>query len=488
MKKKKIIALLLVSAMTVGLMAGCGKAEEDKSDGGNGGEVVRLKIHNMIPEQADQKEVMEKVNEYTREKIGVEVDYVFHGGSYADKIQVIIASGEEYDACFTSNWLNPFNTNVAKGAFLDIKDMLPEVAPKLYETLPEAFWEAATVKGGIYAVPNQQIAARQMVGEMPKEYADAAGVTADDIHNLVDCKDYAQYALDKFGAKVGGVAFAQAAEYSGYEYISDYAAAGVIKMGDDSAKVVNYYDTDEWRELIKESIALNEAGLLDGQCAYDAEYKENQRIAKKVSINFGGTYKPGGEIEATQRNGWEAVNARINVEPLMSTNSIIATMYAVSATSKHPEETLKYLELVNTDPYLMNLLSYGIEGKHYEKVSDNVIAPIPDSGYSHGQSWALGNVFNTYVLEGMPDDVWEQTAELNDSAKRSVLLGFSFDPEPVKMQIANVSNVVKEFSSLVGGELPVEKNDEFVEKLKVAGVDEVIAEMQKQVDEFMASK
>ena len=57
------------------------------------------------------------------------------------------------------------------------------------------------------------------------------------------------------------------------------------------------------------------------------------------------------------------------------------------------------------------------------------------------------------------------------------------------MQIANVSKVVKEYESLVGGELPVdETNAAFVEKLQVAGVDEVIAEMQKQIDEFMASK
>lgn len=41
----------------------------------------------------------------------------------------------------------------------------------------------------------------------------------------------------------------------------------------------------------------------------------------------------------------------------------------------------------------------------------------------------------------------------------------------------------------MGGELRVEEtNAEFVEQLKVAGVDTVIEEMQKQVDEFMASK
>ena len=92
---------------------------------------IAVSYTHLLPEQPDSKAVMDALNEYTKEKLNITVEYVFHGGSYADKIQVIIASGEEYDACFTSNWINSYNTNVAKGAFLDIKDMLPEAAPRL---------------------------------------------------------------------------------------------------------------------------------------------------------------------------------------------------------------------------------------------------------------------------------------------------------------------------------------------------------------------
>ncbi|GAA0807838.1 ABC transporter substrate-binding protein [Faecalicatena orotica] len=492
MKRRKITALLLTLAIAAGTLAGCGGSDggSDKGDGGKKeGDVVNLKIHVMVPEQKDQAKVMEAVNEYTKEKIGVTVDYVFHGGSYADKIQVIIASGEEYDACFTSNWLNPYNTNVAKGAFVDIKEMLPEVAPDLMESMPESFWTAVTVNGGIYAVPNQQIAARQIGALMPKEFVDASGEKVENLQTLTEMKDYAQYAFDNYSAKVGGVNVQQAADYCGYEHISDYMSAGAIKMGDESAKVVNFYETDEWKAMLKESYDLNSAGLLDGQCAYNPEYGESQRIGKKTSAYFSGTYKPGVEAEESTRAGYDMVFAKSKTEPLITTNSVIATMYGISTTSKHPEETLKYLELVNTDPYVMNLLSYGIEGTHYEKISDNMIKPIENSGYSHGQAWAFGNVFNSYAIEGQPEDVWEQTKALNDSAKISPILGFSFDPDPVKMEIASVSKVVKEYESLTGGELPVEEtNAEFVEKLKVAGIDTVLAEMQKQVDAFMEAK
>lgn len=241
--------------------------------------------------------------------------------------------------------------------------------------------------------------------------------------------------------------------------------------------------------MLNELVELNEKGLLDGECGYMDEYCESQRVAKKTSAYYSGTYKPGVEAEESARAGYDCVMATAATEPYISTNSVIATMYGVSATSKHPKETLKYLELINTDPYAMNLVSYGIEGKHYEKTGDNNIKLIPNSGYSHGQAWALGNVFNTYTLEGQPEDVWEQTKELNDSAKTSPILGFSFNPEPVKMEITNVSKVVKEYESLVGGELPVEEtNAEFLEKLEVAGVDKVLEEMQSQIDAFLTEK
>ena len=130
MRRKKFIALGVAAVMVMGTLAGCsGNGNTDKSgdtgtkaeSGGETGgksegseeadagaeknenkEVVNLKIHTPVPEQTDGKAVMEALNEYTKEKIGVTVDYVFHGGAYGDKIQTIIASGEEYDACFSA--------------------------------------------------------------------------------------------------------------------------------------------------------------------------------------------------------------------------------------------------------------------------------------------------------------------------------------------------------------------------------------------------
>lgn len=498
MKNRKLLALGLAAVMALGSLAGCGNKEEtkdsgtktEKEEGGSeesgSDEVVNIKIYSLCAETADHAEVMEALNEYTKEKIGITADWEFLGGTFADKVNAAITSGEEFDACFTSNWTSPaYNISVANGAFLDLTELLPEVAPDLWEAYPDYLWEGVTINGGIYAIPNQQIVARQLGILLPVEFLDAAGVQSSSITNLTNILDYAQNTKDEFGAKVEGPGFSNSAAYCGYEFLSDQYAAGVIKMDDETATVVNLYETDEWKSMLQELSVLKEKDLLAELLA--DEDSTNKRLAKQLSAVYSGTAKPGGDAEESSVAGYDCVLSHVDIDPYISTSSVIATMYAVSATSKHPEETLKYFQLIDTDPYAMNLLTYGIEGKHYEKVSDNVVKVAENTGY-YQASWALGNVFLTYATESQPEDVWEQTKALNDSAKTSPVLGFTFDVEPVKNEIANMTTVVKEYDQLAKGQLSPEENDEFVEKLKVAGADTVIAEMQRQVDEFLAGK
>lgn len=45
--------------------------------------------------------------------------------------------------------------------------------------------------------------------------------------------------------------------------------------------------------------------------------------------------------------------------------SVQGAMMAISANSDAPEACIKFLNLLNTDPYVMTLLNYGVEGIHY---------------------------------------------------------------------------------------------------------------------------
>ena len=73
-------------------------------------------------------------------------------------MNMLISSGEEFDVCFTTqSWLNKYQPNVSRGAFLALDDLIDEHAPDLKEVLPEFLFEQARVDGSIYAIPNYQI-------------------------------------------------------------------------------------------------------------------------------------------------------------------------------------------------------------------------------------------------------------------------------------------------------------------------------------------
>ncbi len=193
-------------------------------------------------------------------------------------------------------------------------------------------------------------------------------------------------------------------------------------------------------------------------------------------------------------NGWgqalgrEVVTSSI-VSPYVTNASTTGAMTAISATSKHPEKAMELINLVNKDSTLRNLLMFGIEGTHYEKVSDNQIKRDPNGPYSV-TSWAYGNLFDTYVLDSDPVDKWDAFEEFNQGAKTSTILGFKFDTEKVVTQMSAVSNTFKEFiKPLYTGSVDTEETlEKLNKKLYDSGLEDIKVELQRQLDEWKKKK
>ena len=154
---KRTAAFAMAAAMTAGLLTGCG-SKNSAPGGASSGEdgVTTLTWYMSInPVAADTDKVIEALNEYTREKIGVEIDYkVIANPDYKEKMPNLINAGEYFDICFTSNWTTDYLQFVGKDAFLDITELLPEYAGETYDFIPQAVWDAVKVNGSIYGVPS----------------------------------------------------------------------------------------------------------------------------------------------------------------------------------------------------------------------------------------------------------------------------------------------------------------------------------------------
>ena len=93
--KKRLIALVLILVMAFAF-ASCG-GKRTSNDG-----IPTLTWIVPGDAQSDLQSVVDAINEITVEKIGARVDIQFiDAGSFAEKMKMNMASGADFDICFT---------------------------------------------------------------------------------------------------------------------------------------------------------------------------------------------------------------------------------------------------------------------------------------------------------------------------------------------------------------------------------------------------
>jgi putative aldouronate transport system substrate-binding protein len=174
--------------------------------------------------------------------------------------------------------------------------------------------------------------------------------------------------------------------------------------------------------------------------------------------------------------------------PVMSNRETTGSMQAISVTCPQSELVMRFLEGFNSDPYLNNLINFGIEGKHYVKASGNVIKKGPEiDSYNPGTGWMFGNQFINYIWDNEDPKKWDKFREYNSKALALTSLGFAMDSQSVKTEVAACLNVWTEYLPQLetGTADPVKLLPEAIAKFKAVGVDRIIAEAQKQYDAWL---
>ncbi|MFC3801679.1 ABC transporter substrate-binding protein [Cohnella sp. GCM10012308] len=460
-------------------------ASSQKAEGGGSLAPVKLVWYMPMNEMpADLANVQAEANKIIGEKINatVELKVIPSFGDYNDKMNTTLVAGEQVDLMWTSNWSFDYLQNQEKDAFAELNALIDQYAGGLKDSLPAFVWDAVKVKGGIYAVPNYQTITNREGFVIQKPYVDKYNLDISAIKKLADIEPFLQQlkenepGLTPFPMARGGAWFTH---YEGFEEIAKNMSIG-IRL-DDPHTVVDFDQAPERKAFWD----MQRRWMKNGWVNDDAAVVKQ---GPKGPVGGNNVLKPGGEAEAKIQNGGTDVVYAPLTEAFVNTNSITTTMTAISRTSKNPERAMMLINLVNTDPALYRLLSYGIEGKHYTLNADGTMHVNAGSGYA-ASDWAIGNVFNGYVLEGKDPGVFDATEKENENAAPSPILGFQFDVGPVSSELANLQTVEDEYyPALNTGAIDASKEADYLEKRKKAGVDKVIAEIQKQLDAWYASK
>ena len=495
MKFKKMTALGLAAALAAGALTGCG-SKETKNE--NGQEVVELTWYQVGDSQADDDKVLEEVNKYTSEKIGVKLNLVKVGwGDYNQKMQVVINTGDEWDRCFTCSWANDYLQNAQKGAFLELDDLLAEQGKEMYEKIDSRFWKAAMVGGKTYGVPSEKEIGSCPMWVFTKEYVDKYDVPYEDLHSLEDLEPWLELIKEK---EPDVVPMYLTKDYTAPTYMDKIQDPVGIEYGDEGLTVKNVFETEKMQSTLKTMRKYYLAGYINKDAATASDDKSVKRFVTK------GDGQPYAELIWGKDLGYEVVATQI-MDTQVTNASARGALTAINKNSKHPEKAMELLNLINTDEYLRNLLNYGIEGVHWDKAEPDAEEVKAAEGKDYVYDfkiklnetakkdysvpyWVQGGLFNTYVLDNEPLDKWATFKAFNDASEEAPSFGFDFNLDPVSTQVAGFRNVLDEFGkSLYTGSVdPDEYLPQLMKKLEATGVQDVIDEMQSQIDEWKGTK
>lgn len=429
--------------------------------------------------------------------LNVKVDLIFFDwGEFDQKMQLMFAGGEPCDLVFTASWANNYVNNAINGNLVALDDLLPTVTPKLWEMVPETAWNMSRVNGKIFAIPNQQLWYEAWGIILDKEIADKYSIDLTTINKYADFDPYLQKVLEgepqlakKVIGEMNGGNFHPLTW--GYESV---ISAGVIKLGDMSRQIVDWYETPEFRQAVDQAWNWHEAGYSpDEILAHDT--MNQGRLVGEYPFKFH-VAKPGVDAEEKVMTNREQVYKNFQ-PPVLS--YVIPTMTGVCTTSENPELALKFFELMFTDEEVYNMVAKGLEGKHWAWVEkDKKVIGFPEgvdasnSGWNINRDWMIGNQFIAYYVNADQVGAWEETAKVNSEASLPMDGPFVFDPTPVSAEVAAVDAVTQQFLGplqwgLIDPNDPTQGMDAFLQALKDAGVEKVLAEMQTQLDAFVAA-
>lgn len=487
------------------LMAGCGNNKNDNgaspsassgasqgasasaepSKSAASGEKVNLVWYTIGTPPKDLQKVNDAVNDYIKDKINATVEMkMLDWGDYSQKMQIIIASGEPYDIAFTSSWANDYFGNAKKGAFYELDKLLDAQGKGAKEALNPAFLEGTKVNGHNYGLPTNKELPQQRVFRFNKTLVDKYNLDISKVKSIQDLEPLLKTVKEKEPGlnPIPG----KIAEFLPFDLpFSDLPFIGV-PLNTTDYKLINVWDTPEAMSYLETVHKYYEAGYFPKDVATQTDAGDYFKTGKWL-VDVADA-QPYADNLWSNDAGYGVVSVPMQ-EPITFNWSVAGALQAINAKSKHPEKAMEFLNLLYTDPYLINLIDFGIEGTHYKKTGEQSKDAIPDSGYGF-PSFSTGNLMLTYLNTNDPADKWEKFKEFNDSATSAPLLGFQADTSAITTEIANLKNAKDSiYNALFSGTIDPKTNLPKVDqKLKDSGLDKVMAELQKQVDAWRASK
>ncbi|HHT03371.1 MAG TPA: DUF3502 domain-containing protein [Bacteroidales bacterium] len=462
-------------------------------------ELVEQNLNELLGNYAGLENVSIKLNSYT-------------GSEYKNAVQLAQAANKQIDILNTVGL--DFAEEVEKKTYLSLNEVSKDFDIDKWG-IPDWLWDIVSVDEEIYMVPNFQRAANMNYFITPKQYMDQYGdidkmrkIFQDGNNSVTDVADVVMEYANAIREGEGNTKYVPpigSMYHSTYGFTNYFdTITGEFRIFNGENKVVNRFMSEEVKEAYGISAQWYEAGLIhpDILTIEENDY-QGKNMLNDISYVFTMNNQAGDEERVseiyTAMYGFDTYAIPIKSDYYI-TNTWAAGGNGITNTCKNPKEAMRFIELLTTDEgkEIYNLLVYGIEGTHYEKIDENHIKTFEydgtqggvDTSYA-GIKWIIGNTLNAYLNQACLDDENEIALEINNSStnKRSDLIGFTANIENITTALEQTTAVSKEHSKVL--EVGVMESkwesyyEEYVNRMEKAGLSKILMELQGQVDSYI---
>lgn len=504
---KKFLSLLLVLMLCVTAFAACGGkddggqpapapsagGEAEPADGGTaapdaGGDTITI----LYPGDESDRMTSFLANEFAdrmQADLGLTVKMIFvPWDQYWDKKDIMLASKEPIDLYWDG--LPDLSTMMNKKQCQPLDELIELYGQDMLDALPMEHIEGGLVDGQIYGIPSAYAPSSAMFELVCLRQDILEAVGMESVSTPDDLMEFSKKATEMFPNINGGgdPLIKPLNRYFADEPMHWVAYADLVAFGEESGKAISFYESEGFKKLSQFNREMTLAGLYKD----DVTTKYNERDSRVQTGNYiwveGSLGKETEIVDAVRANAPDAVMKSYLLAPEKPKYITAAggEVLCIPYSAPNPIGAMRWINWLysNQENYLFAI--YGVEGTDYEIVDGRINRLINDELF---YEWMFRNKnFQLFTPEADQDfidlyDTWDSTAIVSPS------FGFIFDNSSVKEIELRLQEVDKQFAVIRTGFVDFDSEyPKAVEALKEAGIDEYVAEVQRQLDEFIASK
>jgi putative aldouronate transport system substrate-binding protein len=476
------------------------------------GEVALLDYYWVANQDTDQRPLVEAaINEYIQPLIGANVAFHLIGwGDWPAKAITGLQAGEKMDVFFTADWFNYMQLST-EGLFSALNDpngpngnLLDQYGKEIVSSLNPAFITGTQIDGINFAVPtNKELT-------VPEGFlynvtlAEEIGMTPEDAAAIKSYRDMEPW-LEK----------AKAARPDEYPYLTDGRngfsiwpqdlASGVngtlvnMKIAPDASgnwdeTIFSVMETENTAEVLGIMREWYDKGWIHPDSGLTTFVPNDLFNAGKFFIwpmPLKGNNIKAEEMMNSSGNPDLKVGEIYGQPKVNITTHAGGSMLAIPSTSEFPVQAMKYLNLLHSDPKLVNMQLFGVEGTHWEVEADGRVNLIDSAWYgSHSGAWTVGDIMLQKVTNKEDPEKNRLLIEYSNDSLNHPALGFRFRTEPIAPELTAVNSVVDGMSRALwtGYVDPAVELPKYISDLKAAGLDTIKAEVETQYAAWKTAK